>query len=559
MKILVEGESYEIDKLTDVFDSPLFYFQNGNKGTINHVGYYHSFEKNQLVYLLPKVFVVEGKVFGKYKAGDLLESDILESFKHKQEFNWVRLLLIYFYNSLAEFRKRFPQTSIVNPTQTFELNSTLGEKEYSYLDLVLSFVNFYKKNRTTVLYHHIESISNQARKPKWEKTVRKSTPFITSSGAPVYTNITNKKKIIKDEEELLQYFFSILNFFNEEHHLNLSIDKSFNIIRGDAFQNLQSNGLSMLRRIKYRYFADVLKRMYQLCELYFSQTDSSSIKKKKEEFISVRNYNIVFEDMVDKLFSDNLNKEIKIEDISLYDLKYNNDGKIIDHLYEYQSLIDGSNIFYIGDSKYYKPDTQAGKLSTYKQFTYAKNVVQFNIDLFNKNGDYYTPQLRYRDVITEGYNISPNFFVYAYIADLADFENDLLKSIGGPKKSFHFEERLFDRDTLYVHQYKINFLFVLKYYSSPNLTKRAQFQESTKVRFRREFVDFFNDEDRSGFRFYLREFSDKGSLINFCHENFRRLNGKAISTNESSLLLAVRKTDDSFDGALDSFEEFRLN
>ncbi|MCY7360976.1 MAG: hypothetical protein LH629_02745 [Ignavibacteria bacterium] len=332
MKILIEGEKYEIEELAKVFDSPRFYFQDGDKGVIKQVGYYYSFEKNELVYLLPKVFVENGKVFGKFQPNELLQEEIIKSFKYKQEFSWVRKILFHFYNSLAEFRRRNSLDLITDSSQTFELNSNLGTKEYTYLDLVLSFVNFYRKNRTTVLYHHIESISNQARKPRWGKTVRKSTPFITTSGAPIYSDITNKKKFIKDEEELLQYFFSILNYFNEQHHLNLSIDKSYNLIKGSAFERLQSNGLSKLRRIKFRYFADVLKRMYQLCELYFNQTDLSSIKRKKEEFISVRNYNIVFEDMIDKLFSDDLDKGQKVEDISLYDLKYNNDGKIIDHI-----------------------------------------------------------------------------------------------------------------------------------------------------------------------------------------------------------------------------------
>ena len=95
------------------------------------------------------------------------------------------------------------------------------------------------------------------------------------------------------------------------------------------------------------------------------------------------------------------------------DLKKNDDGKIIDHIYDYQSLIDTSNIFYIGDSKYYKSNSEVGNLSKYKQFTYAKNVIQFNIDLLNKDKkETYKPKIRYRDQLTEGYNITPNFFIY---------------------------------------------------------------------------------------------------------------------------------------------------
>ena len=55
----------------------------------------------------------------------------------------------------------------------------------------------------------------------------------------------------------------------------------------------------------------------------------------------------------------------------------NKDGKIIDHIYEDKSLIDRSNIFFIGDSKYYKSDNTAVQNSKYKQITYAKNIIQY--------------------------------------------------------------------------------------------------------------------------------------------------------------------------------------
>ena len=110
--------------------------------------------------------------------------------------------------------------------------------------------------------------------------------------------------------------------------------------------------------------------MYVLCEMYFSQFDKSSIKRKREDFLAISNYNLVFEDMVDKLFSDELNT-LEVDGITIDKLKNNDDGKIIDHIYDYKSLIDTSNIFYIGDSKYYKSDSSAGKVSKYKQFTYC--------------------------------------------------------------------------------------------------------------------------------------------------------------------------------------------
>lgn len=538
MRILIEGEKYNLNTLLEVFDDPKFFIQEGMFGTINCVGYYHSFIKNEIVYILPKVFIKDGKAFGS-SPEELFNLHSKPSFKHKKEHLWIRQLLIYFYNSLAEFRSRYRNTIIIENSQSFELNSNLGLKEYSYLDLVLSFVNFYKKNKNTILYHHIEFISNQAKKARWDKTIRTSLPIIISNNSPLYIDIRNKRKKINDEEELLSYFFSILNHFKNEHDLPITIDKSYKIIKGKQFEKLQRTGLAKLRKIKHRYFADSLKRMYQLCELYFNKTDLSSIKRKNEEFISVRNYNIVFEDMIDKLFTDKIYDK-SVDDISIEKLKHNNDGKIIDHIFEHKSIIDTDNIFYIGDSKYYKSDSLAGKLSTYKQFTYAKNVIQFNIDLLNKNKSY--DNIRYRDEITEGYNISPNFFIYGYLNDENNFDNPLLEKHEEVKKSFHFEDRIFDRDTLFVLQYRINFLFVLKSYTSNNLNKINSFRNETKNQFRDQFLRYFNSVNDCNFKFYEKDFQGQ-DLKSFIDDNFRSLNGKTIKIKENTLLVAIHSQD----------------
>jgi len=557
MKILIEGEDYPIDNLTSVFDDPKFYNQNGNVGKIISVGYYHSFEKKELVYMLPKVFMKDNQetVFGISK-DELFDFENLESFKHNEEYKWIRQLLVYFYNSLIEYKRRIKDTSIIESSLVFELNTNLGNLEYSYLDLLLSFVNFYKKNKNTILYKHIEYKSNQVKKPKWEKTIRKSLPILSANNTPIYIEINNKKKVLNTEEELLTYFFSILNHFNKEHQLHLKIDPSYNIIKGEKFEKLQKNGLSKLKKIKHRYFSDTLKRMYVLCELYFSKTDASSSKKKKEEFISVRNYNLVFEDMIDKLFSDKLDEKKEVNSVSLDELKYNDDGKIIDHIFDYKSLIDTSDIFYIGDSKYYKSGSEAGKLSKYKQFTYAKNVIQFNIDLLNNN-DCYKDNIRYRDEITEGYNITPNFFIYGYIKDVKDFENHNLKHKKEvPVKSFHFEDRLFDRDTLFVHQYDINFLYVLKSYSTFNESKISEFRNNTKYEFRNKFIKFFNNPLVSKFEIYEKEIN-----INEAKEilevNFKLLNGKSFYSTDNKLIIAKYKNDTSLNDFI-SYHNFEL-
>lgn len=555
MKILIEGERYNIGELKDVFDDPKFYHQEGQEATILSVGYYHSYEKGELIYMLPKVFMAdsENSVFGISK-NELYAINKIKNFKHKSEYNWIRQISVYFYNSLLEFKRRNKHSSIVQSSLSAALNTNLKDNEYTYLDLLLSFVNFYKKNKNQILFKHIEYKSQQVKKPNWEKTIRKSIPLLTQNKQPIYNIYRNKKKVLNNEEELLIYFFSILNHFNKEHNLFLAIDKSYTIIKGGKFELLQKTGLSKLRKIKYRYFNDTLKKMYHLCEIYFSQTDTSSIKKKKEEFISVNNYNLVFEDMIDKLFSDPIIEKKTEVGTTLKHLKYNDDGKIIDHIFDYQSLLDTSDIFYIGDSKYYKSDTTASKVSKYKQFTYAKNVIQYNIDLLNETGKYYTENLRYRDKITEGYNITPNFFIYGYINNHKNFETSELDEKGDIVKSYHFADRLFDRDTLFVHQYKINFLYVLKAYSQFGNMTIEKFRRETKEKFRKNFIKFFTTE-KSDFDFY--EYKKK-DIENFVEKNFRKINGKTFITKDEKLILAKHKEDESLNEVLIDFKEYEL-
>lgn len=579
MRILIEGQSYFVEDLKKIFNDPLFYTQKGDSAIINSVGYYYSIEKKEVVYMLPKVFMAKealnteekddeikclwnkrNTIFKKpdieqyLTLKELYELDELEgSIKHHSKYEWIRHITISFYNSLTEFKRRNHNTTIINNGVSNDLNTNIGDDEYTYLDLVLSIINFYRKNKSFILFKHIEQKTNQVKKPKWEKTIRKSLPIIDKNKAPIYLDIRNKKVIINTEEELVIYFFSILNHLKNENNLNISIDKSFNLIKGEAFNNLQFNGLglSKLRKIKYKYFSDTMRRMYKLCELYFDSTDKGSIKKRNEEFLSFKKYNIVFEDMVDKLLTEENNldaydKKIKNDEISIKKLKNNDDGKIIDHLFEYKGLIDTSNIFYIGDSKYYKPGNLADKLSVYKQFTYAKNIIQYNIDIFNNSPRIYeSNKLKYRDNITEGYNITPNFLLYGIIENHEDFINDNLDTISidlknSIKHSYHWKTRIFDRDSLFICQYKINYLFVLNAYTEKSESSLIDYRINTKKKFRNNFIKYFEDRNMSNFMFYKLELND---LKQFVYENFKLLNGKCFSLNETTLLIALHESD----------------
>ena len=543
MRIFIEGEPYKLKTLKDTFGEK-FYSPNGVNGIIDNVGYYHSID-NEVIYLLPKVFIdTKGLILNKYPKDLFAENSIDDVIESQDELNWLKRFLIIFYKGLIEYRIRYKNTN-QSKGDVLQLSSSLGENEYSFLDIVLSFVNFHKKNKNTILFIHKKQTSAKHKKVNWGKTVRKSNPFVTNEGIPIYSELNVKKKYIDTEEELLCMFYSVLNHLKTEYNFSIQIDESYTIAKGSAYEKLAANAPKILKKIRYKYFSDTLVKMYKLLELYFSKSNKVSIQNKNEDFIMVKYYHLIFEDMIDKLITSKIDTKETSKGVSLKKLKENKDGKIIDHLFEYDSLIDrDESIFYIGDSKYYKTNNEVQENSIYKQFTYAKNVIQFNIDLLNE-GKKINNNIRYRDKVTEGYNITPNFFIQGVVTDIFDFDDDKLAIDfdKGIKHSYHFKERIFDRDSLFVNHYSINFLFVLKSYTNKSSFELEKYRVEIHKKFRTNFVSYLKKQNL--FKFYHTEFESKELLKQFIDTEFRNLTGRVYisKSNDKRLILAVNGSD----------------
>jgi len=286
-----------------------------------------------------------------------------------------------------------------------------------------------------------------------------------------------------------------------------------------------------LKSIKYKYYSDKMICLYNLLYTFFERSERIQSKKQLEEILLIKDFNIVFEDMIDDLIGDtNL----------LPRLKNHPDGKQIDHIYKYKSLILDDSIYFVGDSKYYKPTTTMGTNSKSKQFTYAKNVIQYNIDLFNKGN--LDNNLRYRENITEGYNITPNFFISAFVNEHFDFSKSYLKENGETIAQYHFENRLFDRDTLFVQSYNINFLFVLSSYISKNSTLKTNFKKETQKHFRDKLILFINDK----YIFFKVTPSSTSTTDELISKYFKAINGKVYKPSQlnEELIFAFEKSSD---------------
>lgn len=532
MIILFEEYHYKTEDLSKVLTERYYFPINAIESKINFVGYYFNPQvndgKGDAVIIFPKVFINENNLaFDEFTPQSLIDptpetsSRLIEKGKGELIFE----ISTWLYQAIQQFNKRHFYNSISETQFINQIVTNLDEDSSTEIDIILSLLSFHKENQDLFTFIS-KTAHSQQNKINWHKTINKKQPLIQNN-QPTYVNLATTRKRINDEEELLILLYSTLNHIKEKYAFNFQIPQNYNLIKGHKFEALLRRGCRLLKSIKYRYFSDKMISLYNLLFTYFERSERTQSKKQIEEILLIKDFNIVFEDMIDDLIGDS----------TLFpDLKNHADGKQVDHIYKYKSLVTEDEIYFVGDSKYYKPQNSVGQNSKAKQFTYAKNVIQYNIDLFNTGN--LDQKIRYRENETEGYNITPNFFISASVNKDFDFSKHYLKEIGRPIMQFHFENRLFDRDTLFVQSYNINFLFVLSAYVSRNSTLKNNFKKDTHKVFREKLIFFINEK----YQFYRV----KPKEDTFLEKYFKLLNGKVYKPSQfnGEFLLALEKTDD---------------
>lgn len=527
MIILFEEYQYKTEKLKQVLSERYFFPINSVYSKINYVGYYYNPIINNAVIIFPKVFINEnGFAFDEFEPENLIipSNENKEKLSRTGKDKIVFEISTWLYRAIQQFNKRHFYNSISENQFLNQVVTNLEEKSNTELDIILSLLKFYKENQD--LFSFIsKSAHSQQNKINWHKTINKKQPIIQNN-TPIYIDLATTRKKVNYDEELLVLFYSTLNFLKGKYAFDFYPPQNYELIKRHQFENVLRKGCRYLKSIKYKYYSDKMISLYNLLYAFFERSEKTQSKKQIEEVLLIKDFNIVFEDMIDDLIGDS-----KL----LPELKNHADGKQVDHIYKYKSLLVEDEIYFVGDSKYYKPQNSVGKYSKAKQFTYAKNVIQYNIDLFNDNK--LDKQLRYRENLTEGYNITPNFFISAFVNKDFDFSKSYLDETGKPIMQTHFENRLFDRDTLFVQSYNINFLFVLSSYLTNNSSLKTNFKKDTQKKFREKLVSFINDK----YHFYILEPNDSS----FIEKHFKLLNGKVYKPSHltEELILALEKPD----------------
>lgn len=502
MRILIEEYQYNVADVKDILQGIDALENAEGRVSIHYVGYYYNTLLKDCVFILPKVLLkdVDGKerVFGKYRPEDIANLDVKNPLE-PEERKFIYKFAVWIYRAIVVFKNdKRNDTDIVYHQKIAQVGTGSRRLSNTFLDILLSLIQFNRDNQS-FFFFIVKNQHSGLNKINWTRTIASSNAIV-QNGQPIYLNPVNKKRHINFDEELLIIYFSILNYIGDTYGFPKEICCQYQLITGKRFETyINGFGETRLHQIKYKYFSDKALQLWNLCYAFFEQSKQVYVSTDRREYLLVKNFYIVFEAIIDELVGDNPLPDGMD--------KRQDDGKIVDHLFtaasltenEYQqSDVNARQTYYIGDSKYYKMGHELGRESVYKQYTYAHNVIQWNLDIFNGlNDTVKSSHVRIRDERTEGYEIIPNFFISAKMDEDFDYGNDGIEKTDCKKnkhKNVQFMNRLFDRDTMLLFHYDVNFLYVLSLYARDNVSQKAAWKSCIRERFRREIQEWLQKD-----------------------------------------------------------------
>lgn len=608
MKLLFEDYTYSTKDVKDIlgFVVPEAAMTNDNQ-MLKCVGYF--FNKNienedgtkgDLVFILPKVLLDEdNKAFG-LEPLDLLNFNLKDWRKEEDKekkvieggkltrlnvYNFIYGFTTWIYRAVSLYRKNQSKKpkeeqddNRAEVLTSIQVGKSGKKEEVTYMDILLSLLDFQQEHKDFITFV-MKMAHSGFNKVSWSKTIAR-TQAVIQDGSPIYLNPINKERVINFDEELLIIYYSILNYIHEEYGFPIGPQPGYKLIKGAMFRSyMNGQGKLRLLKIRYKYYNDTAIHLWNLCKAFFDRADEIQGQANRKDFLLINKFETVFEAMIDELIGD---KDLPAG------LKVSGDDKRIDHLYTYKHLLEnmeGQNeylknqaVYNIADSKYYKRDGGLRGHDVPKQFTYARNVIQWHMDLLHelldkdveKAREY--PPIPLFDDVTEGYNVIPNFFISAQVDDELNYDKAGFgrSTLGGVHRdedgtipwvdnknlhqSYFFWERLFDRNTYFTLHYDVNFLYVLKMYAKNKSQDKSTWKKKVRDEFRKDILKYLNDE----FLFY-QIMIPEDEIDSFVERHYRKIAGKVFSFEVEKagrvLLYAERKTQPNGNGKSYTYDE----
>jgi len=527
--------------------------------TFDYVGYFYNEKNGRCVLILPRVMLEDVEIDGKkqervfverdnngqvtfagYRPEQIIDPEVKKPDKTpllaSEQRRFIREFVVWIYRAIDLYWKDISKDESPEGLRKRrgihrKFVPVMGrgslKKSHTLLDVILALREFRRENEHFFI-RVLRERNSGVNKINWTRTVARA-PMIVSTAGPIYARPFNRRSEINFDEELFTIFYSILAHVQCEYGFEKLTNPGFDVFSSVQFgRYLNGYGTVRLKQIRHKYFSDLALRMWDLCYSFFEHHHEIRVNGAHQEYLLAKDFQIVFEAMIDELVG-----EKDIPD----GLKEQEDGKRVDHMYRYHGLEDVDSeaseekkIYYIGDSKYYKRRDRIGDHSVYKQFTYARNVIQWNLDLFLDDRvaadvDVYKGVRRLRNESTEGYAVIPNFFISARIDDDLRYDHREITPTNKAKKDFfarQFENRLFDRDTFLIAHYDVNFLYVLALYARNNPAKRMAWRDYVREEFRRRIRELLE----KNFEFYVMTPKSDTVASDFFKEHFRDVIGK---------------------------------
>lgn len=539
MKLLLEEYKYPVELVREVLHGVGSDALQDIEGdvSLSYVGYFYNPQLRDCVFILPKVLMDEsGKVFGKYDPKALIDLDKKENTLTQEERKFIYEFAVWIHRAISVFQQSHKQSDIIYHRQISQVGHGMRRRSNTLLDILLSLIQFNKDHQDFITFI-LKNIHSGFNKINWTRTINRSQAIIQDN-SPIYLNPVNKKRQINFDEELLIIYYSILHYISEAYGFQVKINVGFPLIKGAHFASyMVGRGRIRLRQIKYKYYSDLALELWDLCYAFFDNAEKIHITADLKEYLLVKNFYIVFEAIIDELIGSSVDKAALPKELT-----EQKDGKLVDHLYTYKGLMqpegEETQTYYIGDSKYYRIGGHLGEHSIYKQYTYARNIIQYNIDLWLNDSVTEKPEIKVRDEQTEGYNILPNFFISAAM-EKDDFsyshrEIKLTPMKDNPTVQYQFEDRLFDRDTMLLSRYNVNFLFVIALYARNKQSEKAVWKDEVRREFRKNIQDVLATQHQ----FYPMR--SKGVVPeDYVQTHFKQLIGKVFTPFDDKEILTL--------------------
>lgn len=593
MKVLFEEYGYKTEDIENVLGDFLLskLDKEKNKQQLRYVGYFfnkdivnHDGTKGDLVFILPKVLLdSNGMAFG-LRPEDIIDfnykdwkKDVLVvengNLTKQQVYSFIYGFVTWIYRAVSLYRLNLRHQQKINDEEdiangvmsSLQIGQSGKKKDATFVDILLSLLDFQRIHKDFIIFA-IKIAHSGFNKVSWQKTIAR-TQAVVQDDSPIYLNPINKTRVVNFDEELLIIYYSILDYMHEEYGFPIPNQPGYKLIKGTMFKSyLKSQGKTRLHKIRYKYYSDEAILLWNLCYAFFDKSDSLKANNNKKDYLLVHKFETVFEGMIDELIGDkNLPEGLKVS----------GDDKRIDHLYTYKYLLENledwnesilsHDIYNIADSKYYRRDKELRGHDVPKQFTYARNVIQWHMDLLHDLLDKDSDKAqKYKNIplfdeVTEGYNVIPNFFISALVDedlsyDKQDFSPSNLGNGNNVHESYFFWERLFDRNSYFTLHYDVNFLYILKMYARNKSYDKAIWKREVRKKFRDGILKYLNDQ----FVFY-QIIIPEYSIDEFIERHYRKITGKVFSFEDTLkdrvLVYAERRTQPDGKGKSYTYDE----